>query len=164
MSEPLKIIIPALIALIGTFLTIFFGYRQWKRQQKASRYGNFFSDRHTAYKTLWEKIEDVHIKTRIESVSEADFDKLLFEVNAHILKNGLYLRDDLRDMTNKYLKMAYRVSAEIRNSEDEEERTALYNTGALPPSTLIAVNKAVEMEDLKDQIRQICLAEIGSDI
>ena len=164
MSEPLKIIIPALIALVGTSVTVFFGYRQWKRQQKTSRYGNFFSDRHVAYKTLWEKIEDVHIKTRTDNVSEAEFDKLLLDVNSHILKNGLYLGDDLRMLSNKYLKMAYEVSAEIRNSDDDAGKRALPTTGALPESTLITIRKASEMEDLKDQIRQICLHEIGKDI
>ncbi|MFN2511084.1 MAG: hypothetical protein ABR568_06515 [Pyrinomonadaceae bacterium] len=36
MSEYLKIVLPALIGLIGTLIAVFIGYRQWKRQPGCS--------------------------------------------------------------------------------------------------------------------------------
>jgi hypothetical protein len=41
MEEPSDVTLPALIALIGTLVTTFVGYRQWKRQFE--RYASLFA-------------------------------------------------------------------------------------------------------------------------
>lgn len=37
MSDALKNVFPAIIALVGTIIAVFVGYRQWKRQQDTTR-------------------------------------------------------------------------------------------------------------------------------
>jgi len=48
MDELSKVALPALIALSGTLVTAFVGYRQWKRQQETTRQGKFQTDRQAA--------------------------------------------------------------------------------------------------------------------
>jgi hypothetical protein len=40
MDELSKVALPVLIALIGTLITAFVGYRQWKRQHDTTRQAN----------------------------------------------------------------------------------------------------------------------------
>jgi len=48
MDELSKVALPALIALIGTSVTTFVGYRQWKRQHDITRQSRFQTDRQAA--------------------------------------------------------------------------------------------------------------------
>ncbi len=122
MSEYLKIILPALIALIGTIIAIMVGYRQWKHQQGASHYGSFATEKQTAYKTLWEKLEEVHITLRTEEVSRSNFNMLVLGVNTFILKNSLYLEEQDRDLSNRYLQAVRKLKEAIASSQMNVQR------------------------------------------
>lgn len=119
MNDFLKVAIPASIALLGTLIVAFLGYRQWKKQQDVSRYGSFLTDKQTAYKTIWEKLEEIHIRFRAKNITQAEFDKLLHSVNAYILKQDLYLEADFKETANQYLEKMYSLHKLIKTSGDE---------------------------------------------
>ena len=98
MNDMLKTVIPALIALAGTVMVAFIGYRQWKRQQDSSRQSEYRTQRQQTYKELWEKLEDVHVRLRTEVVGGYEFSSLVRDVNSFILKRGLYLEKDDREL------------------------------------------------------------------
>jgi len=79
--EFLKGALGAVLGLIGTLIVALLGYRQWKKQQDLARYGGFLTERQTAYKELWRKLEAVHLSVRSEEFREGDFRKLVREVN-----------------------------------------------------------------------------------
>src|ERR1041384_1705607 len=116
MEDILKVAIPAAIALIGTIVTVLIGYRQWKRQQEASRYSTVFTEKQSAYKELWNKLESVHIKLRTGDVSLAEFNNLVREVNSYILKNGLYIEEKDRQLSSQYLKAVFKMKEIIITS------------------------------------------------
>jgi hypothetical protein len=51
--DSLKIILPALIGLLGTVVVALIGYRQWKKQHALSRAGSVLADKQSAYKTIF---------------------------------------------------------------------------------------------------------------
>ncbi|HEY8226384.1 MAG TPA: hypothetical protein VIG25_13980 [Pyrinomonadaceae bacterium] len=128
----LKVLIPATIALIGTIITLVFGYRQWKRQQEVSRSSTYVTEKQSAYKELWRKLEDVHIKLRTDEVSEPEFRKLVLDVNSYILRNSLYLDDYDREMSNNYLRAVRRMKQLVSESGDEETQAALTSSEVIP--------------------------------
>lgn len=124
MNDILKVAIPAIIVLIGTIITVLIGYRQWKRQQETSRYGTFLTEKQSAYKELWEKLEDVHIKLRTEDVGITEFNNLVREVNSYILKKGLYIEEIDREYSSRYLKSIFEMKEIIAKPEDEIDEIA----------------------------------------
>ena len=136
MDELIKTAIPALIALLGTLLTIFIGYRQWKSQHNLTRSQKFQGDRELAYKQLWEKLEDVHLKARTDSVGKREFDELVKDVNAYILKNSLYIEKTDSKLSTEYLDSVWKVSQLVARSKDKRVKNEWTKTGPLPADAL----------------------------
>lgn len=153
MSEYLKIILPALIALIGTIIAIMVGYRQWKHQQDASRYGSFATEKQTAYKTLWEKLEEVHITLRTEEVSRSDFKRLVLGVNTFILKNSLYLEEQDRDLSNQYLQAVRKLKEAIASSQNERAEEAMETSAAIAKDVIETAQQVKASVNEVDLIR-----------
>lgn len=141
MNDVLKVLIPATIALLGTILTIVIGYRQWKRQQDAP----FVSAKQSAYKGLFEKLEEAHIKLRTEEVDLNKFRDLVRDVNSYILRNSLYLDERDRTLSNTYLDALYRFKEIVMESGDEDTEQAMTDTRAIPTKVS---NIARELRDL----------------
>jgi hypothetical protein len=156
MTETLKVVIPACIALVGTIITVVIGYRQWKRQQDASRYGTFITKKHSAYQELWEKLEEVHIKLRTEEVGLNEFKDLLREVNSYILKHSLYLEEEDRSLSNQYLKAVYGLKKIVMASGDEGAEEAMITTANIPlrvTQNAKEIRRAVsEVEEIRNSI------------
>lgn len=136
MDEIIKIAIPALIAFLGTLLTIFIGYRQWKSQRDLTRSQKFQGDRELVYKELWGKLEDVHLKVRTDSVGKSEFDELVKEVNTYLLKNSLYIEKTDTKLTTEYLDSVWRVSQFVAKSKDKRIKNEWTKTGPLPADAL----------------------------
>ena len=151
MNEYLKIILPASIALIGTIITIVIGYRQWRRQQESSRRATFFTEKRSAYKGLWEKLEEVHIKLRTEEVSISEFNGLLRDVNSYILKQSLYLEPQDQALSNQYLKTVRRYAEIVLGSGNEEAIEEMAVTGPGLPIETVKEFRALHEE--RDRIR-----------
>ena len=136
MDEIIKTAIPALIAFLGTLLTIFIGYRQWKSQRDLNRSQKFQGDRELAYKPLWEKLEDMHLKVRTDSVGKSEFDELVQDVNAYVLKNSLYVEKADSKLTAEYLDSVWKVSQLVAKSKNKRIKNEWSITGPLPAEAL----------------------------
>jgi hypothetical protein len=138
-------LIPALIALIGTLLTILVGVWQWRKQQQQARTASFNSDRQTAYKTLWEKVEAVHIKLRTSAGDEAAIRSLVQDVNGFILQNRLHLEAQDHQLANEYLKALQTYDQAIRTQSDPALKADWEDTRPMPPVTgILEVHQQVE--------------------
>src|SRR5690242_6678559 len=103
-DSTVQAIIPALIALLGTLLTIAVGIWQWRKQtQSQQRSTPFNTDKQAAYKALWENLESSHVKVRVENTNAADYKKIVQDINSFILKQSLYLDEADRTLANTYL-------------------------------------------------------------
>lgn len=136
MDELIKTATPALIALLGTLITIFIGYRQWKSQRDLTRSQKFQGDRELAYKQLWEKLEEVHLKVRTDSVGKREFDDLVKDVNTYVLKNSLYIEKTDSKLSTEYLDSVWKVSQLIAKSKDKRVKNEWTKTSPLPADAL----------------------------
>src|SRR5512141_2834986 len=101
--EIFRTVIGPLLALVGTVLVAFLGYRQWRKQQDWVRYGGFVSERQAAYKELWQKLEAVHLYVRTESFDETKFDELVRSANVHLIEYGLHVDRGEKKRANDYM-------------------------------------------------------------
>ncbi len=101
--ENLKIILPALIALIGTIIVASIGYRQWKQQHLLTRSSSVLSEKQTAYKTIWHKLEEVHLFVRSEKFDKTRYLELVRNVNIEMMQSGLLLERGEARIANDYL-------------------------------------------------------------
>ena len=115
----IPIVLPALIALLGTLITIIIGYRQWRRQHDVSQFQKFQDDRRDAHKRLWEMLENVHIKIREDQINNSQFNELLKGVNSFILRNSLYIEKDDSILAGEYLDSLFKVSHLVLKTKDK---------------------------------------------
>jgi len=153
-NDILKNAVPALIALMGTGLAILIGYRQWKRQQDTTREGEFRSQKQQAYKELWEKLEDVHVRLRTEVVGNDDFRSLIRDVNSYILKRGLYLEKDDQRLANQYLSRVREFTNLAAASDSANAKQAISDTAQIPSDVIRTVRELGNIQTEVNQIRE----------
>jgi hypothetical protein len=152
----IQAIVPALIALLGTLLTIAVGIWQWRRQNQAQRPNPFAADKQAAYKGLWDKLEEAHVKIRVENTNTVDYRKAVQDINGFILKQSLYLDEADRILANTYLKNLQAFSDFVQSSANESLKETWADTGAFPPEMTGAVRAYQEMEAARNQILERC--------
>jgi hypothetical protein len=142
-SEFLKSALGAALGLLGTLIVAFLGYRQWKKQQDLARYGGFLSERQTAYKDLWQKLEVVHLSVRSEEFSEEQFHKLVRAVNVHLISASLHLDRGEKSRVNDYLaalgKLGRLLADTAATSAKADAQQSLYDTAPIPAEVLAQV-------------------------
>lgn len=130
----------ALIALAGTLVGAFLGYRQWRKQQNLATYGRFLQERQTAYEALWTKLEAVHLSIRSADFEEAAFRELVRVVNTHLISVGLYLDRGEKQRVSDYLAALGdlgRLLTESAASEARENaKRSMHDTAAIPLNVL----------------------------
>jgi hypothetical protein len=102
-QELLLVVIPALIALVGTLLTLYIMSRQQRQQTQQEIRKPFTTDQQAAYKALWDELESVHILLRTDEAALKRYNDALAQVNAFLMKNALYLDDSDKTLANEYL-------------------------------------------------------------
>ncbi|MBZ0290569.1 MAG: hypothetical protein K8I30_23295 [Anaerolineae bacterium] len=155
-DSTIQAIVPALIALLGTLLTIAVGVWQWRRQNQAQRADPFKADKQAAYKALWDKLEDAHVKIRVENTDTADYKKVVQDINGFMLKQALYLDEADRILANTYLKNLQAFSDFVQSSANESLKETWADTGAFPPEMTNAVRAYQQMEAARNQILERC--------
>ena len=136
MQELVKIASPAILALLGTLAVAILGYRQWKKTHNYARYGAFLTERQTAYKIAWEKLEAAHLYVRSEEFSEDRFLELVRDVNVHLIRTALHLDDGEKERLNAYLDSLRHLGRVLTNAKASNTkkmaRRTLHATGVLP--------------------------------
>lgn len=153
MSEELKVLVPAVLALVGTAITVYFGYRQWKGQQKSTVETPLRASRQQAYEELWQKLEEVHILLRTETVDDESFQKLRLAVNSQILKSSLYLDEIDRELANEYIQTVRRYVQLLKDSKEKTVLEIIATTGPIPPATLADGRELVRLQNKFTKLR-----------
>jgi hypothetical protein len=136
MSEWTKTVLPAIIGVVGTGITVFFGYRQWKRQQKTAREESFNTDRKAAYKALWDLIGTFNVELRTSGTATETGERIA-DLNAFLLKNGLYIQPEHCELAKRYSAALSRLNSLIRGSRNSKLRGAWSATAnPLPPDAV----------------------------
>jgi len=154
MHEILKNAVAALIALIGTVLAIFVGYRQWKRQQQSTREGEFRSQTQQTYKELWEKLEDIHVRLRTGVVSRDEFRSLIRDVNSYILKRDLYLEGHDQQLANQYLSKVREFTDLVAACDSEDAKEAVSMTAEIPSDVMLNVRNLGKIQTEVNRLRE----------
>ena len=112
-SAPVATVIAALIALVGTALGLFAGYRRWRKERETTRFGRFETDRQDIYKTLWQKVEDVNVALRRDRVDDGGFMQLVADLNEFMLRNGTHIEDSDIRLANRYLEAVKKFDSAV---------------------------------------------------
>lgn len=114
-QDVLLVLIPALIALVGTLITVYISVRQQRQQSHQEGGKPYTADQQAAYKALWDELEEVHVMMRTQSSALLKYNTALSQVNGFILKNAPYLDNDDQRLANQYLDALKRIT-EIVNA------------------------------------------------
>jgi hypothetical protein len=154
MNDVLKNAVPALVALVGTVLAILIGYRQWKRQQDATRESEFRTQKQQTYRELWEKLEDVHVRLRTDIVESDEFSSLIRDVNSYILKRGVYLENDDQALATQYLAKIREFTTQVASSDSADAKKAVQDTVIIPTKVILHARELGKIQAEVNQIRE----------
>ena len=113
----------------------------------------FQEDRELAYKQLWEKLEDVHLKVCTDLVGKSEFDELVQDVNAYVLKNSLYVEKADSKLTAEYLDSVWKVSQLVAKSKNKRIKNEWSITGPLPAD---ALDEYKELQTAWKVVEELC--------
>ena len=108
MSETVLV---ALIALLGTLITVYVGYWQWKRQQSTRYLPAFQNERQAAYRQLWTLLPDMSTLFETEKkpsvlvrfYSQEELNETLEKIKLFLLRNTLYIEEADGWLATQYL-------------------------------------------------------------
>lgn len=146
-------IITAIIALVGSALGVYVGYRKWSRERHAERFGHFAKDQQAVYKELWDRVEAFNIKVRIEEVTSEEFSTHLRELNTFMLEKGLYFDDADRSLANDYARAVFDFQASVRAADQLEAEIALGDTGDIPTEVTTAFREIGDTQERALELR-----------
>ena len=140
MDIPVKEALGALVTLTVAAV----GYLQWKRTKRS---GRFIEDRETAYKTVWQALEDVHLYTRAGAFEAREFDDLMTKANTLVIQHGLHISAADKTCIAIYIKALQRfgeVLSKLHASEPARHEIATTGAARAVPPELAAANQAYE--------------------
>lgn len=132
----METILAAFIALAGTIIAALIGFRQWKKQQDASRLAAFQTERRHVYKELWDMLEEMHLNMRSDEMGREEFTSRITRVNSFVLKNSLYIDKKDSQLATQYINSVFELSKLIKRSRDKRAKRDWDITSELPPDTL----------------------------
>jgi hypothetical protein len=101
------------------------------------------------YKSLWSKIEELHILVRIQDLDRQAFDKNVQELNIFTIRNSLDIDEEDQKVANQYLQTLYKLKALVRVSGNEHEKRSVEITGALEPEDF---QSGMELQQLVENV------------
>lgn len=153
MPEWLSALVVALIGLAASLTAVAVGYWQWSQGNREKKEESLRESTREVYEGLWKLVEDAHVELRRDPESYLQLEKRIGDVNSYVLRNELYLADDVHELVNRYLKALGEMASWARQQADTETKVAMHNTGRLP-SGVTAIARALELrEQLKNHVR-----------
>jgi hypothetical protein len=110
---------------------------------------NQVSPQASIYKSLWSKIEELHILVRIQDLDQQAFDKNVQELNIFTIRNSLDIDEEDKKVANQYLQTLYKLKALVRASGNEQEKRSVEITGALEPEDF---QSGMELQQLVENV------------
>jgi RNase adaptor protein for sRNA GlmZ degradation len=138
MLDLLKVLIPAVLALLGAMVAALLAHKRWKHEQQSVKADPFASARRDAYKALWERLEEVNLALREDSKSNTFLFESLKEVNTLFLQNSLYLDAEDQALMNRYVEALHRWRGAIFTSGNEDVASAFARTWMSIPTEVDA--------------------------
>jgi hypothetical protein len=164
MQDVLKTSIPALIALTGVLVGLIVAYRKWHVERRDSSSADYRRDRRSAHKDLWERVEDVHVRLRAKNLSKAEMRKLIKEFNSYLLRAGIYLEPDVREVAGEYLNAMVNLKEAVRSSGSKEAEQALDETAEIPRSVVREIRELEEVEKRLNAARSQLMARLQREL
>jgi hypothetical protein len=101
------------------------------------------------YKSLWSKIEELHILVRVQDLDQQAFDKNVQELNIFAIRNSLDIDEEDKQLANQYLQTLYELKALVSTSGDQQEKRSVEITGSLVPEDF---QSGIKLQQLVEQV------------
>lgn len=111
----------------------------------------FAADHRAAYKELWTRLQEVHIKLRTEEVDLETFRHLLREVNSFLLRQSLLIEEEDRTLAARYLQALYQFKEALFDTGDESAKDAWADTAPVPKET---ISMARQLRQLDAEVKR----------
>ncbi|MFZ4814294.1 MAG: hypothetical protein ACOYL5_07155 [Phototrophicaceae bacterium] len=168
LSDGLTILVPSLVALIGTAVTVWLAFRQQRVQQRHERQSSIQQDRVAAYKGLWATLEEVHLLMRTDKAALQKYNQCMTTINEYLMKNDLYLDDEDRALSRRYVVALKKVTELVEKYADEipQLKAGWAITAPLIPKKIAQFQEEetaliTTLNDVREQILIKCRRIIG---
>jgi hypothetical protein len=156
MSDAATKIVIALISLAGTLAVSYFGYRQWRAGQRNSLRAESVAIRRQTYQALWKMVETVHTGLRTRPKALQSIRHQITQINSYILKNEIYLADDIHELVDSYLRTLEEMVDWTQREGTKAQQDDMATTSSGMDPAVAAVGRTYDLRDkLRARIRKV---------
>jgi len=143
-------IVAAVLALSGVIAGIVVAPRRWQAERRDTRRAQFTKDRQSAYRRMWESVEELDIDLRSSDLSPIEIAAKVRDINVRLIKCRLYIDDADRELIASYVKALGDYQRLIMSSNDSaaKEEFEMTATGLTPSLRLRVQEMYYAQEDL----------------
>jgi hypothetical protein len=156
----LKVLLPAVVGLIGTLFGLWLGHRRWSAERQTSKRSGFDAKRHRAYVELWDMVESAHITIRTAQPTLPEIRELDKKINAFRMRNEPVLDSADLDLSNRYFNSVVTLSAAVAASGSKEMAERFQTTATIPGSDVEELKDLVEATEKVRAVRQELLDRV----
>jgi hypothetical protein len=145
MQQSFATVIAAVIAVAGVLVGIVAGTRRWRAERREAKSADYAKGQRDAYTRMWELVEGFHIALRTDDLTENDIRERIRDTNAQLLREGIYLASQDRELFATYMKAVWNVKRLVDLSADERASRDYGTTSVdcpLPTEMLAELGKA----------------------
>lgn len=136
MQELLKDVVPALLALTGALVAAILAHRRWGKEPQRSAESAYEDAKRAAYKTLWDRLEEVNLALREDSGNNSSLFESLKQINTLFIRNSVYLDEADHALVVRYVEALHRWRSAVYTSGDEDVVSAFAKTWPGIPANL----------------------------
>jgi hypothetical protein len=148
MDQSTATVIGATLALLGVLAGLGVATRKSSRERRDAKTAEFTKDRQAAYRSLWTSVEGLSVALRTEALAAAPLRERSRELNAELLKAGIYIDEADRELASSYVKAVERLHMIASSSKDPAAKVAFEDTGPIP---LEVVQKVSDLGEAQEQ-------------
>jgi hypothetical protein len=125
-------VIGAALALLGVLAGLGVAVRKSSRERRDAKTADFTKERQTAYRALWINVEGVSVALRTEALTAEELRDRIRNLNAELLKAGIYVDEADRELASAYVTAAERLQSIASSSNDPVAKAAFEATSRIP--------------------------------
>jgi hypothetical protein len=160
MNDVVRIVLPALLAFLGTVFGLWLGHRRWSSEFQMKKRRAFDARRYEAYQELWKLLENAHIAIRTGRPEKSAVHALDQEINSFRLRNAIVLDAPDSELSNRYFNSIVALSKAIAESGSRELAERYHSTSKFANAEIANISELVKANEDASRLREELIGRI----
>jgi hypothetical protein len=160
MEQSTATVVAAVLAFVGVLAGLAVGLRRSHRERRDVRTLEFTKERQAAYRNLWSTVEGLSVALRTETLTGDALHGRIRDINAELLRSGLYIDELDRHLATAYIKSVEHFHDIVSSSDDPDVKISFGDTDTIPPHVIQRVRELGDAQERATGLRDRLIRRI----